>query len=102
MAKYRKKPVTVDAVQWDGKKEFPSPEWPEWLLEAARTGPFETGHFWVPLVTGPYPSDGRIARVLTLEGPLVVRPGDWIIRGVKGELYPCNPDIFALTYEPVD
>jgi hypothetical protein len=40
--------------------------------------------------------------VETLEGPLHISDGDWIIRGVKGEFYPCKPDIFALTYEPVD
>jgi hypothetical protein len=38
----------------------------------------------------------------TLEGVMEAVPGDWIIRGVKGELYPCKPDIFAATYEPLD
>lgn len=38
----------------------------------------------------------------TLEGPLKVSPGDWIIKGVNGEFYPCKPDIFAATYDPVD
>ena len=38
--------------------------------------------------------------ILTLEGVVIAQPGDWIIRGVKGELYPCKPDIFAATYEP--
>lgn len=38
----------------------------------------------------------------TLEGPHVVSPGDWVIRGVNGEFYACNPDVFALTYEPVE
>ena len=42
------------------------------------------------------------AHVHTLEGPLRVSYGDWIIRGVKGEFYPCKPDVFAMTYEPVD
>jgi len=40
-------------------------------------------------------------RIRTLEGELIVSPGDWIIRGVKGELYPCKPDIFEATYEKV-
>lgn len=39
--------------------------------------------------------------VPTLEGEMIARPGDWIIRGVKGEFYPCKPDIFAATYEAV-
>lgn len=38
--------------------------------------------------------------VHTLEGPLLVSDGDWIITGVKGERYPCKPDVFAMTYEP--
>lgn len=38
----------------------------------------------------------------TLEGDMRAEPGDWIITGVKGERYPCKPDIFAATYEPVD
>jgi hypothetical protein len=40
--------------------------------------------------------------ISTLEGDLRASPGDWIIRGVKGEFYPCKPDIFAATYEPVE
>ncbi len=46
--------------------------------------------------------DGRIAVIETLEGTMRAEIGDWIIRGVKGELYPCKPDIFTATYEPVD
>lgn len=40
-------------------------------------------------------------QIETLEGPHIVSDGDWIIRGIKGELYPCKPDIFEATYEPV-
>ena len=40
--------------------------------------------------------------IATLEGPLLARVGDWIITGVKGERYPCKPDIFEATYEPVE
>ncbi len=40
--------------------------------------------------------------ITTLEGDLLASPGDWIITGIKGEQYPCKPDIFAATYEPVD
>lgn len=45
---------------------------------------------------------GDELRIGTLEGPLTVSPGDYIIRGVKGEIYPCKPDIFAATYEEVE
>jgi hypothetical protein len=40
--------------------------------------------------------------IQTLEGPMTATPGDWIITGIKGEKYPCKPDIFAATYEPVE
>ena len=46
-----------------------------------------------------YPEDGTML-IQTLEGVMCAQPGDWIIRGVKGELYPCKPDIFIATYEP--
>lgn len=48
-----------------------------------------------------YPEDGSML-IDTLEGVMRADPGDWIIRGVKGELYPCKPDIFAATYDPAD
>lgn len=54
-----------------------------------------------PLVIDAYQTDVRI-EIETLEGTMVGEPGDWIITGVKGERYPCKPDIFAATYEPVD
>jgi hypothetical protein len=40
--------------------------------------------------------------IITLEGIMEASPGDWVIRGVKGELYPCKPDIFEATYDPVN
>lgn len=48
-----------------------------------------------------YTQDGTML-IQTLEGVMEANPGDWIIRGVKGELYPCKPDIFAATYEPAE
>jgi len=77
MALYRKKPVVIEATQW-----------------------FKMGDH--PVVT-PYltydPDCKDWGWVNTLEGGHVVTPGDWIITGVKGEHYPCKPDIFAATYE---
>lgn len=49
----------------------------------------------------PNPVGGEDPYVATLEGPLIISPGDYIIQGVKGERYPCKPDIFHMTYEPV-
>lgn len=79
---FRKKPVVIEAVQ------FVQPEMadvPEWLTEAVRQNDF--------LI-----ADG-VAYITTLEGIMAAQPGDWIIRGVKGEIYPCKPEIFAATYE---
>ena len=54
-----------------------------------------------PIVIEAYQTDKEM-RIPTLEGPLRAAPGDWIITGVRGEQYPCKPDIFEKTYEPVE
>jgi len=82
--KFRKKPVVVDAVQiTDATFDAPHPN-PEHL----------------PSVI--YDPVRRCAFIPTLEGVMRGDIGDWIIRGVRGEYYPCKPDIFAATYEPVE
>lgn len=84
--KYRKKPVVVEAVQWDGSIEGPNgaDAIEQWSGKTAcwADSNLETRIF-----------------IKTLEGEMRADPGDWIIRGVKGEFYPCKPDIFAATYE---
>ena len=72
--KYRKKPVVIEATQW-----------------------FKHGDH--PMVKATNPMEVEVGFVLTLEGWMMVTQGDWIITGVKGEHYPCKPDIFAMTYE---
>lgn len=84
--KFRKKPVIIEAVQFQHPTDMADA--PEWLIEAIRQNDF--------LVV-----DG-VAHITTLEGIMAAQPGDWIIRGVKGEIYPCKPDIFAATYEAVE
>lgn len=79
MAKYRKKPVVIEAEQFFVDKK----PWPAGVEQQTIKGVSEIPH------------------VKTLEGPLRVSEGDWIITGVKGERYPCKPDIFDATYEPV-
>lgn len=89
MAKYRKKPVVIEAFCWRGDVRFGAPDW---LTE------------WVS------PNGGRVSiyaidsslEIPTLEGVMRADVGDWIIQGVKGEIYPCKPDIFVATYEPAD
>jgi hypothetical protein len=80
IARWRKKPIVVDAWQWDGC----APQWlrPDWVnASGCRT------------------FDG-IMIVPTLEGEIIAHPSDWIIRGVEGEVYPCKLSIFNATYEP--
>lgn len=84
--KFRKKPVVIEAVQWRGDMKPFQP----WLDELGGL-PFS--------VVDPYSPECSI-KIETLEGTMKAGPKDWIIRGVKGEFYPCKPDIFAATYEP--
>lgn len=102
--RFRKKPVEIEAVQWDGDVATAHPII-QWVNSTA-----EYTAVWreelrprVPLV-----SVGRVVVhnpggifIRTLEGEMHVSAGDWIIRGIQGEFYPCKPDIFAATYEPV-
>ena len=91
--KFRKKPVVIDAWRWDfkpgGMKD------PDWIRDALSKWPEIGG-----IAFEPEHSDGPRIAIATLEGVMASLPGDWIIRGVKGELYSCKPDIFEMTYEP--
>lgn len=121
MAQYRKKPVVIEAVRWRGYqsnlgitaeapdqpveitaenmhgiKWEPLPDWlPKPLLECIRG---QNGTRF-PAQAGEIRRDGDFIYIGTLEGEMCATPGDWIIRGVKGEIYPCKPDIFSTTYE---
>lgn len=92
MNTYRKKPIIVEAFQWKGDEENGTPGW----FHAARTHWRNYGS-----VRGGIAREGSALRVYTLEGVMRAEHGDWIIRGVKGEIYPCKPDVFAATYEAV-
>ena len=81
--KYRKKPVVIDAVQWEGKMQD--------VIDC----------HGVQFPTYGQPFEGAL-RIKTLEGDHACELGDWIIKGVKGEFYPCKPDIFDMTYELVE
>jgi hypothetical protein len=93
MAEFRKKPVVIEALEFDGTVASADSirEWarkPDGMsAEAGRSTKGETCFH---------------LRIETLEGTMSVSPGDWVILGVKGEFYPCKPDIFAATYEPAD
>jgi hypothetical protein len=116
MARYRKKPVEIEAIRWEGSvigltngdgpfpptAENPAPanlrlEMPEWMPPARVVHEIDTV---VDVAPGSVVRQGDYLFIGTLEGTHRADPGDWIIRGIKGELYPCKPDIFAATYEP--
>lgn len=81
--KYRKKPVVIEAIQWNGNNET---EIANWSKGSGRYIEFE----------------GDVVRIETLEGIMSANLNDYIIKGVKGEFYPCKPDIFKETYESVE
>lgn len=94
-ARYRKKPVVIEAIQYDGENLWDvfaftgaHPRWQEWFAS------------WEEYER--HVGEDRLAfKIFTLEGTMEALPGDWIIRGVSGEHYPCKPEIFAATYEAV-
>jgi hypothetical protein len=92
MTKFRAKPVAIDAVQYIG------PTFETWSANLPLVTPPGV-RFVVECRNGVY---GWAPVIETPGGRLPVSEGDWIIRGVKGELYPCKPGIFAATYEPAD
>lgn len=97
---YRKKPVVIEAFQMTRERRADNADWPSWLHEAWNGNQGEPG----TLRAKDFPhSDGTDELIIgTLEGDHLVSFDDWIIRGVKGELYPCKPDIFEATYEPAE
>jgi hypothetical protein len=87
--KYRKKPVVVEAEQFNSLDDYLKIV--EWMKASGDTNALaDEVRYETPIML-----------VRTLEGTMAANPGDYIIRGVKGEFYPCKPDIFEATYEPV-
>lgn len=89
MSKFRKKPVVIEAFKWTGGPD--QEDDPVWIVKAIKKGD-------VFIEGSPTP----ILFIKTLEGVMSAGVGDFIIQGVKGEIYPCKPDIFEATYEAVD
>ena len=90
MSEYKKKPVLIEAIQWTGRnieklKEFCP------FLEVRQVAIFKKKDDF----------DGYILTIPTLEGEMTVKPNDFIIRGVAGEFYTCDEEIFYATYEPL-
>ena len=94
--KFRKKPVEIEAFQMTEARRWDNSEWPEWLNEAWNKEIGEDNSLWCDVDT-----PNTFLHISTMEGVLNVTWDDWIIKGVKGELYPCKPDIFEATYDEV-
>lgn len=94
--KYRKKPVEIEAFQYDGDLKNSKGEWyvPDWAVTA-----FKSGIMYYDSWNGR--EEPCELFINTLEGRHHVSVGDYVIKGVHGELYPCKPDIFTETYEAV-
>jgi hypothetical protein len=87
MAQYRKKPVVIEAFKWTGDEN--QTEDPEWIINAIKASKVRIDYNPLSM------------KIITLEGIMAANPGDFIIKGVQGEFYPCKPDIFEKTYEEV-
>ncbi|ROZ49407.1 hypothetical protein EEB13_05655 [Rhodococcus sp. WS3] len=94
---FRKKPVEIQAMQWDGTAEGATPI-VEWIV----TQGGNAAHDRIAVSGSRFNTqyDEKIY-INTLEGPITASPNDWVIRGVQGEFYPCKPDIFTQTYDTV-
>lgn len=91
MAKYRKKPVVIEAFQYGLTDKSDLPLWAKDAMSRGLIKPFSQ-----------YGGSMRWAEIETLEGTMRANVGDYIIKGVKGEFYPCKPDVFEMTYELVE
>lgn len=90
MARYRKRPVEIEAIHYDGHNDTEIRLWARiYDVTIATHHEGDPGKGWYLLIP-------------TLEGVMRADIGDWIIRGVKNEFYPCRDDIFSATYDPVD
>lgn len=85
--KYRKKPVVVEAMQFTDANKNEVLSWARGIQYTVYAGFYNAE---------------PVIRIPTLEGEMTARFGDYIIKGVSGEIYPCKPDIFKKTYDPVE
>ncbi|WP_206523127.1 MULTISPECIES: hypothetical protein [unclassified Mesorhizobium] len=95
VSKFRKRPVVIEAIQWTGQNLFDVIAFTDGRPDIRSTHAGMKWDEYCELVA----RDGL--KIYTLEGKMNASPGDWIIRGVQGEFYPCKPDIFEATYQPV-
>jgi len=95
MKRFRKKPVVIEAMQITGSHAR-NEDIIKWVnAHTPNFDPLDSGTWKIAAYYGE-------VTIRTLEGEMKATKGDWIIRGVKGEFYPCKPDIFEATYEPFE
>lgn len=99
MARYRKKPVEIEAVQWDGTADGAT-RIIDWILSSGATATYTCSN--PDRCSETHGDTPHSISIRTLEGDMRADLRDWIIKGVQGEFYPCKPDIFAATYEAVE
>lgn len=90
MPKFRKKPVVVEAIRYEGNGNVEGHKSPDWMWAGFADGTLRATDGSDPLI------------IKTLEGDMVVSPGDWIVQGTRGEIYPCKPGIFEETHELIE
>ncbi len=88
--KFRKKPVEIEAIQYTGKNDFEIGKWSNYLVYPSSV--------LEPTENNP---SGSCLQIITPESTMTAIVGDWIIKGVKGEFYPCKNDVFLMTYDAV-
>ena len=100
--KFRKKPVVIEAMQFTGGATQATPII-DWILAGDGTADWREERPEIRVSGGELAQrfDAEHLTIQTLEGHMRADVGDWIIRGVAGEFYPCKPDIFAATYEAI-
>lgn len=90
--KCRKKPIVIEAFQMTKNRWKDDSDWPDWLYEAKCKKGISAGRLW--------DKKGELF-CRTLEGVCKITFGDFIIQGIQGEIYPCKPEIFLATYDPI-
>jgi hypothetical protein len=93
--RFRKKPVVIETMRWVGSATGATPII-DWVLDGEGTARYHEEECMYSACP-----DGEHIVIDTLEGNMTASPGDWIIKGVAGEFYPCRSDIFEATYEEV-
>jgi hypothetical protein len=100
MAKYRKKPVIIDALQWTGKNQREMFDFLTDYGKSTESATLEGETFRIDLCNGSCRVGNLIIK--TLEGEHIANVGDYVIKGIVGEFYPCRTDVFEHTYELVE